>query len=48
MNLLSKFAASAVIMFCVQGVLNAQDLSPRAFLITPVRSNAITPDRLVL
>jgi hypothetical protein len=41
MGALSKFAISALIAACPVGVLCAQDLAPRAYVITPVHSNAV-------
>jgi hypothetical protein len=35
-------AASTVILACPLAALRAQDLAPRTYLITPVRSNAVT------
>ena len=45
LRLTSPFVRSAflsVLVFCFIQFLSAQELSPRAYLITPVRSNAIT------
>jgi len=37
-----KFVALAVIALSARPALNAQDLAPPAYLITPVHSNAVT------
>jgi hypothetical protein len=37
-----KLVVSAVIAVCPMQVLRAQDLAPRAYIITPVHSNAVT------
>ena len=37
-----QFVLSAVIVFCSLQCLSAQDLAPRAYVITPLHSNAIT------
>ena len=37
-----RTASLGVLAFCFIRFLNAQELSPRAYLITPVHSNAIT------
>ena len=42
MRPLFKFALPAVFSLSLLGVLCAQDLSPRAYIITPVHSNAVT------
>src|SRR5580692_2552893 len=42
MRPLFKLALSAVIALCAMQVLRAQDLAPRAYVITPLHSNAIT------
>jgi hypothetical protein len=42
MRPLFKLALSAVIALCAMQVLWAQDLAPRAYIITPLHSNAIT------
>ena len=42
MRLLFKSVLSAVTVFCFVHGLHAQDLAPRAYLITPIGSNAIT------
>jgi hypothetical protein len=42
MQLCSKLAVALVIMLCVLPGLSAQDLAPRAYVITPIRSNAVT------
>jgi hypothetical protein len=38
----SKFALATVFALCVPRLLSAQDLSPRAYVITPIHANAIT------
>jgi hypothetical protein len=42
MQLSFKFLLTAVITGCSLSLLSAQDLAPRAYIITPVHSNAIT------
>jgi hypothetical protein len=42
MRPLFKLGLSAVIAVCAMQVLKAQDLAPRAYIITPLHSNAIT------
>src|SRR5580693_3663128 len=37
-----KLVVSAVMAVCPMQVLRAQDLAPRAYIITPVHSNAVT------
>jgi hypothetical protein len=36
-----KFLLSASMGFCFSKILNAQDLRPRAYVITPIHSNAV-------
>ncbi len=38
---LFRFFNLALILLCISEVLSAQDLSPRAYVITPIHSNAI-------
>ena len=42
MRFFLKLALSAVVAACSLHLLSAQDLAPRAYIITPVHSNAIT------
>jgi hypothetical protein len=42
MRLFFKLALSVLIAVCAMQVLRAQDLAPRAYIITPLHSNAIT------
>ena len=42
MRLLSTVAVAAAVVVCLLGSLCAQDLAPRAYVITPVHTNAIT------
>jgi hypothetical protein len=42
MQLSFKFLLTAVITGCSLSLLSAQDLAPRAYIITPVHSNAVT------
>src|SRR5512133_624301 len=37
-----KFVVVALLVVCLRPPLGAQDLAPRAYLITPVHSNAVT------
>ena len=37
-----RFLIIATLVLCLKGALSAQDLSPRAYVITPVHGNAIT------
>jgi hypothetical protein len=41
MPILGKLAIAAALEFCALGVAG-QDLAPRAYVITPLNSNAIT------
>jgi len=42
MRALVKYAVSAAIAVCCLPLLRAQDLAPRAYVITPLHSNAVT------
>jgi hypothetical protein len=42
MRILGKLAIAAALVFCVLGIAKGQDLAPRAYVITPLNSNAIT------
>jgi hypothetical protein len=42
MRLVLKLACSMAVAICSQSILWAQDLSPRAYIITPLHSNAVT------
>lgn len=42
MRSLADFLLVALIVVCLRPALRAQDLAPRAYLITPVHSNAVT------
>ena len=42
MRVFFKFVLSAATAICSLQVLLAQDLAPRAYIITPLHSNAIT------
>src|SRR5271167_10738 len=42
MPFLGKLAKVAALVFCALGVARGQDLAPRAYVITPLHSNAIT------
>jgi Putative MetA-pathway of phenol degradation len=37
-----KFAITGMLALCLLGVVQGQDLAPRAYIITPVHSNAVT------
>src|SRR5580658_8044276 len=42
MRLLFSLVSSAVVGVCAMQLLSAQDLAPRAYIITPLHSNAVT------
>src|SRR5215471_10164613 len=42
MPFFSRIIFAVVAVLCISGAVGAQDLSPRAYLITPVHSNAVT------
>jgi hypothetical protein len=42
MSMLTKFAIGTALGLCSFGIVAGQDLSPRAYVITPLHSNAIT------
>ena len=42
MPILGKLAIAAALALCALGVAKGQDLPPRAYVITPLHSNAIT------
>jgi hypothetical protein len=42
MPMLAKFSVAAALALCALGIVAGQDLSPRAYVITPLHSNAVT------
>jgi hypothetical protein len=42
MRYLIRLGLAAVLLFCPLRVLRAQDLAPRAYVVTPIHSNAVT------